>query len=58
MEDSGAEYNHWAFISYSHHDKRVARLLKETLARRRVPRSKRRLAGKGSGRLRTGSVDL
>jgi hypothetical protein len=35
----------------AHHDKRVARLLKEALARRRVPRSKRRLAGKGSGRL-------
>lgn len=51
MKGSGAEYKYWAFISYSHHDKRVARLLKKALARCRVPRSKRRLAGKGSGRL-------
>lgn len=35
-------YEYWAFISYSHHDARVARLLVDRLRRALVPRERRR----------------
>jgi hypothetical protein len=38
MRDRGTPYKYWAFVSYSHHDKRVARRLVAELAKRSVPR--------------------
>src|SRR5262245_38174639 len=38
MEGEEKDYRYWAFISYSHYDRRVARWLKEALARQVVPR--------------------
>jgi YD repeat-containing protein len=45
-EDRAPKY--WAFISYSHHDRRVARRLYQEISRRVVPREFRHYAASGS----------
>jgi YD repeat-containing protein len=42
---------YWAFISYSHYDRRVARWCKESLEKQRVPRGKRSLVQSQGARL-------
>src|SRR5262245_46501888 len=47
MADQIAPFKYWAFLSYSHHDKRVAKQLVAELAAKAVPRSFRdRVAGR------------
>jgi MTH538 TIR-like domain (DUF1863) len=46
LEDRTPKY--WAFISYSHHDKRVARRLYNEISKHAVPREFRHQAGGGS----------
>jgi uncharacterized protein YkuJ len=47
MADQIAPFKYWAFLSYSHHDKRVAKRLVAELAAKTVPRSFRnRVAGR------------
>jgi hypothetical protein len=41
-------YRYWAFISYSHHDRRVAQRLKAALARARIPRRFRTRVASGA----------
>ncbi len=48
---------YWAFISYSHHDVRVARWLTQALARQRVPRSFRKLVTSGEDRFESVFLD-
>src|SRR5262245_30684973 len=40
-QQAGQGYRYWSFISYSHHDKRVARRLAQELTRQRVPAQRR-----------------
>lgn len=42
---------YWAFISHSHHDRRVARWCKAALEKQRVPRAQRNLIQNGHARL-------
>src|SRR5262245_3169018 len=47
MADRITPFKYWAFLSYSHHDKRVAKRLVAELAVKAVPRSFRdRVAGR------------
>lgn len=41
MSDQTDPYHYWAFISYSHHDRRVARWLRDSLRKAKAPKNLR-----------------
>jgi len=51
------DFRYWAFISYSHHDKRVARWLKRELSKQDVPRHLRDKVSEPSSRLEAVFLD-